>query len=262
MNYLVVLVFGAGLLGLAFMLLSFVMRFFLLTWGVRLVGGTVQSMLRFAKELIYALIFVFGTAILGAFLIALGLQLAFTYAAGGENADPTMPVLWGLLALFVIVAVRGLQWRARRNRRKADGEPFGKVSEAPEPPDYPAGYEHVADAWDRAIKLAPKYRNDLSEARATCAYLVNAVEHHGDIPDSAMIDTAALIRNNLAPLVDSTERRLRGAKHADRAEAIAETVKFLIGFAARAQQDMQGEGFARSDADSALRAHLATQLFG
>lgn len=265
MKYLVVLVFGAGFLGLSFMLLSFVLRFFLLTWGVRLVGGVAQSVLRFAKELIYALIFVFGTAILGAFIVTLGLQLALTYAAGGENADPTMPVLWGFLAFFVIVAVRGLQWRARRNRQRVvtlAGPEAGDTGEVPELADYAAGYENVAEAWSRAIALAPRHRDELLAARATCAALVAAVEQQDHIPDSAMIETVALIRNHLAALVDSTERRLLGAKPSERKAKIEEMVKFLLGFAQRAQQDMQAAGTSAEDEDSALRAHLASQLFG
>lgn len=123
MRYLVVLLFGAGFFGLAFMLLSFALRFFLLTWCARLVGGVVQSVLRFATELIHLLVFVFGTALLGAFIIALGLQLALTYVAEGESADPTMPLLWGVLAFFVIVAVRSVQWNVRRNRRRMDNPP-------------------------------------------------------------------------------------------------------------------------------------------
>lgn len=265
MKYLVVLVFGAGFFGLAFMLLSFALRFFLLTWGVRLVGGVVQSVLRFATELIHLLVFVFGTALLGAFIITLGLQLALTYVAEGESADPTMPLLWGVLAFFVIVAVRSVQWNVRRNRQKvvtSAGPEARDTDEVPKLADYPAGYENVAEAWSRAIALAPRHRNELLGARATCAGLVTAVEQQDHIPDSAMIETAALIRNHLAALVDSTERHLRSAKPSERKAKIEEMVKFLRGFAQRAQRDIKTVGLSADDEDSALRAHLTAQLLG
>lgn len=263
MKYLVVLVFGAGFFGLAFMLLSFALRFFLLTWGVRLVGSVVQCVLRFAKELIHSLVFVLGAAMLGGFIMTLGLQLALTYVAKGGSADPTMPLLCGLLAFFVIVAVRSVQWKARRNRTGIDNplaSELAVTSDASELTQYPSGYEHVVDAWNRAARLAPKHRDDLLKASAACAHLVDAVEHSKDIPDREMIDTAALIRNNLAALIDSTERRLRAAKPHERSKIIAEMVKFLMGFARRAQRDMEMLKQASADEDSALRAHLASQL--
>jgi hypothetical protein len=171
-----------------------------------------------------------------------------------------MSILIAFLAFFVIIAVRGWQWRGRRNRKKVVAL-AGGAAKGSERVDYPAGYENVSVAWDRAISLAPQYRNDLLNARATCAALVAATERQGGIPDDAMIETATLLHNYLAALVDSTARHLRGAKPSQKEAIIAEMVRFLQGFARRAQQDMRAVGFGADEEDSALRAHLAAQLF-
>lgn len=267
MKYLVELVFGIGFFGLGAMALFFFLRFLLLTWAVRVVGNVVHGVLGLMKTVIHALIFVFGPAVLGSFIIGLALQISMNLTMGGgtTSADPTMPVLIAFLAFFVIVAVRGWQWQARRHRPNMlpqGATPTGHAAEAPEPADYPAGCESIADAWSRAIKLAPERRDDLLDARATCGALLAAAELHDGIPDSAMIETAALIRNNLAALIDSTERRLRRARPAERGAMIDEMVTFLLGFAQRAQQDMQASNLAADEADAALRAHLAARLFG
>lgn len=263
MKYLVELVLGVGLLALGGMALFFSLRFLLLVWIVQVARHVVQNILRMFKTVLHALIFVIGTAVVGAFVIGLGLQIGANLIAGGadKSADPTMPVLVAFLAFFVIVAVRGWQWSARCNRLP-DGPEVSDAAETSEPADYPTGYEAVADAWNRAITLAPKHRDELLDARAVCAELVNAVEGHHGIPDIAMIETAALIRNNLAALVCSTERRLRGAKRSDKAAATKEMVTFLQGFALRAQQNLVSSGPSVKDQDAALRAHLTSRLFG
>ena len=266
MGYLFELVFAVGVLGLGGMALFFFLRFLLLTWMVQIVGNVVHGVLRLIKSILHALIFVFGPAVLGAFIAGLGLQIGLNLDASGGNssADPTMPVLIAFLAFFVIVAVRGWQWTARRHHQNAPVQEVAEADdtiEAPGPADYPAGYELVADAWNRAIKLAPERRQDLLRARTVCAELLNALELHDNIPDVAMIDTATLIRNHLAALVDSTERRLRGARPSERAATIDEMVKFLLGFAKRAQQDMQSATASIEEDDTALRAHLVSQLF-
>jgi hypothetical protein len=127
--------------------------------------------------------------------------------------------------------------------------------------EYPAGYEAVADAWRRAIKIAPERRDDLASAEVACVELLSAAEQHDGIPDGEVMETIVLIRNNLAALVDSTERRLRGASPAQKIAAIDEMVKFLIGFGQRARQVIEAAGFGPGSEDEALRAHLAARLF-
>lgn len=114
MKFLVLLVFGGGFLVLAGMVLSFLLRFFLLQWGVELVGHVAQSILQWIGGILHAGISIFGVALVGAFIIGLGLQISMTIIIGGTNggADPTMPILVTFLSFFVIVAVRGWQWRA------------------------------------------------------------------------------------------------------------------------------------------------------
>lgn len=266
MRYLFELVFAVGVLGLGGMALLFFLRFLLLAWMVQIVGHLVHGVLRLIKSMLHALIFVFGPAVLGAFIVGLGLQIGLNLDASGGNssADPTMPVLIAFLAFFVIVAVRGWQWTARRRHLNAPVQEAAEADdtiEAPGPAEYPAGYELVADAWNRAIKLAPERRNDLLSAQTVCAELLNAVELHDSIPDVAMIETAMLIRNHLAALVDSTQRRLRGAKLSEKAAMIEEMVKFLLGFAQRAQQDLQSAGPGKEEEDIALHTHLTARLF-
>ncbi len=266
MKYLVELVFGVGYLGLAAMVLSFVLRFLLLTWAVQVVGNVVQGVLDLIKTAIRALIFVFGPAVLGGFVVGLALQIGMNLSMGGvtTSADPTMPVLVAFLAFFIIVAVRGWQWSALRYRRNIphqEAAPTDQGVEASEPTDYPSGCESMADAWSRAMKLAPERRDDLLDARATCGALLAAVELRDGPPNSAMIETATLIRKHLAALVDSTERRLRGAKRSDKRAITKEMVTFLQGFALRAQRDLAAPGPSVKDQDAALRAHLASQLF-
>jgi hypothetical protein len=267
MKYLVELVFGVGFLGLAAMVLSFVLRFLLLRWAVRLIGRVVMAVLRFVQHMLHAVIYIFGIALLGAFIVGFGLQVGMNLAMGGagKSADPTMAVLVALLAFFLLVALRGWQWRARHSRQQTAmlvGPVADDAAETPELADCPIGYENVTEAWSRAITLAPRHRNDLLEARATCAALVKVVEAHDGVPDPALIETAALIRNHLAALVDGTERRLHDAKPSTKAAITEEMVKFLLGFARRAKSDLTAVGFSVEDEDEALRAHLASQLFG
>jgi hypothetical protein len=267
MGYLFELVFAVGFLGLGAMALFFFLRVLLLTWMVQIVGNVVHGVLRLIKSILHASIFVFGPAVLGAFIVGLGLQIGLNLDASGGNssADPTMPVLIAFLAFFVIVALRGWQWKARRHHQNASVQKAVEaddVIEAPEQANYPAGYELITDAWSRAIKLAPERRNDLLNARTACAELLNAVELHESVPDFAMTETAMLIRNHLTALVDSSERRLRGARPSERKLIVEEMVEFLLGFAQRAQQDMSVAGPSLDEKDSAMRAHLYSQLFG
>lgn len=267
MAYLVVLVFGAGFFGICAIVLPFLLRFLLLAWLVRLVENVVRSVLQFFKNLIFCLIFVFGTAMLGAFIAGIGLQIAMNVftAVEGKAADPTTPALIGFLAFFIIVAIRAQQWKFRRARCRSDNVPAPvdehSFSMPPQPP-YPVGYEDVADAWSKAIELAPEHYGPLLQAQGNCAELVNAVEHHEDIPDIAMIDTATLIRNHLAALVRNSERRVRSARPEEKAAIIKEMVNFLLGFGNRAQTDIANAAKGMERQDAALRSHLASQLFG
>jgi hypothetical protein len=121
MRYVVELVFAVSFLGLGGMALFFFLRFLLLTWMVQVVGNVAHGVLHLIKSILRALIFVFGPAVLGAFIIGLGLQIAMNLNASGGNSstDPTTPVLIAFLAFFVIVAVRGWQWTARRHHQNA-----------------------------------------------------------------------------------------------------------------------------------------------
>lgn len=260
MAYLVVLIFGAGAFGLCAIALPFLLRFFLLTWLVRLIGKVVDSIMQSLKNAFFCMVFIFGTALLGAFIIGIGLQIVM----GTGSSDPITPILIGLLSFFVIVAVRAQQWRSRRTGRQSDGI----IPEAAEEPveaelltPYPAGYEGVVDAWNRAIELAPARREALLQARTACAELAVAAESHDALPNPAIIDTTVLIRNHLAALVQSTERRLRSADPAEKAAMTEEMVHFLIGFGRRAQTDLAAAGIDMEQEDAALRSHLASQLF-
>lgn len=266
MRYLVELVFGIGFFGLGAIALTFFLRFLVLTWAVSLAGRVIQSILNFVRRLCHAMIFIFGPAVLGGFIIGLALQIVMNLkkVGGTTPADPTMPILIAFLDIFVIVAVRGWQWQTRRHRPNMLPQRAGQMghpTEALEPADYPPGCESIADAWSRAIKLAPERRDELLEARATCSALLAAVELHDGLRDSAMIETAALIRNHLAALVESTERRMRGATRSEKAAIIEEMAKFLLGFARRAQIDLASVGRPYED-HAALRAYLTSQLFG
>jgi hypothetical protein len=266
MKYLVELVFGIGFFGLGAIALTFFLRFILLTWAVRLMGRIVQSFLIFLKRLCHALIFIFAPALLGAFVVGLALQIGANAAATGPeaSADPTMPVLIAFLTFFVTVAVRSWQWNARRHRRTGPLQNVagaGKIDAASEIAYLSAGCEKVGDAWVRALALAPERRDDLLGARDTCAELLTAADLHDNVSDNAIIETAALIRERLAVLVTSTERRLRDAQPSERKAIIDEMVKFLLGFAQRARQDIQATNLFVDEEDAAMRAHLATQLF-
>jgi len=266
MKYLVELVFGVGFFGLAAIALSFALRFLLLTWAVRLIGHVVRTMFQFIKHMLHTAIYIFGTALLGGLIVGFGLQVGMNLAVGSSDkpADSTMPVLLGFLAFFMLVAVRGWQWRARHNRQqgKHAAREAGACDEALELADYPAGYEGVASAWSQAIALAPRHRDDLLEARATCAALVKVVAAHDGVSDPALIETDALIRNHLAALVDSTERRLRDAKPSMKAAITEEMARFLLGFAQWAKNNLAAAGLSVEDEDEALQVHLASQLFG
>lgn len=99
MKYFVKLVFGAGFLGLAAMVLPFILRFLLLTWVVRLVGHVVKTVLRFVRHILHSMVYIFGTALLGVFIVGFRLQIGMNLTAGGmsKSADPTMPVLVAFL---------------------------------------------------------------------------------------------------------------------------------------------------------------------
>lgn len=257
MKYLVELVFGIGFFGLSAIALTFFLRFLLLTWAVRLVSHVVQSILLFMKRLSHALIFIFGPAVLGGFIIGLVLQFGVSLATsnGNSSADPTIPVLLAFLGFFVIVAVRAWQWSVHR------GSNTTGLQEAGARKDSPAEYGMLADAWARAIKLAPRRRDDLLNAQAACTALLAAAETNDSLPDSAMIETGALIRNHLAALIGSTERRLHGALPTEKEAIVAEMVKLLLGFGQRARRDIQAAAPNVDEEDTAMRAHLATQLF-
>ena len=125
----------------------------------------------------------------------------------------------------------------------------------------PDGYEGVAGAWEKAIKLAPERGEELADAQASCAQLLAVVEQHESIPDGEIRETVVLIRKHLQALVDSTERRLRGASVAAKKATVEEMVKLLLGFGQRAQQDLEAAGLTPEEDDAVLRAHLAARLF-
>lgn len=257
MKYLVELVFGIGFFGLGAIALTFFLRFLLLTWAVRLAGRIAQSILGFTKRLCLALIFIFGPALLGAFIIGFALESGANLTAGGGNApaDPTQPILLAFLSFFAIVAFRAWQWNSHRKRDKhllAKPETNKIISPV---------NGLIADAWARAIKLAPAQRDELLEAQATCSALLTAVELGKGGTDEPMIETAELIRGYLVPYLDSIERRMAGAQPSGKRAIVQEMVQFLGGFAQRAQRDMQASGLHVNEGDSALRAHLQSQLF-
>jgi hypothetical protein len=67
MKYFVKLVFGAG-----FMVLPpgpAIHPRFLLTWVVRLVGHVVKTVLRFVRHILHSMVYIFGTALLGVFIV-------------------------------------------------------------------------------------------------------------------------------------------------------------------------------------------------
>jgi hypothetical protein len=254
---LIGLVFAVGFMGLGGMALLFFLRFLLLTWLVQVVGNAVQSVSRLIKTIIYTLIFVFGPAVLGAFIIGLGLQFIVVLYANGSNssADPTMPILLAFLAFFIIIAVRAWQWSARRVRKPTAEQERGTLG------GHPSGSGMLVDAWAKAIQLAPGARADILDAQSACAALLTAVEMKDGLHDDSMIETALLIRDYLAALIDSTERRLHDAQPAEKVTIIAEMVRFLLGFGQRARHVLQAVVPSVVEDDAALRAHLATQLF-
>lgn len=252
MGYLVELVFGIGFFGLGAIALTFFLRFLLLTWAVRIVGRVVQGILGFVKRLCHALIFILGPALLGGFIIGTGFGVGENATSSSNgSADPMQPVLLAFLGFFVIVAVRAWQWNSRQSPT---------APESPEQKSVNVGSPDqgiVADAWARAVKLAPAQRDELQDAQTACSALLAVVESGG-----AMIETAELIRGYLAPFVDSVERRVVRAKRSEKSAIVQEMVRFLRGFAQRAQRDMQAVGARADGEDSALREHLASQLFG
>lgn len=258
MKYLVELVFGIGFFGIAAIALTFFLRFLLLTWAVRIIGGVIQGILRFVMRLCHALVFIFGPALLGGFIIGIGLGVGETATSNSStgSAGPMQPVLLAFLGFFVIVAIRAWQWNSRQSRT---------APESPEQRSGNAGSPHqgnVADAWARAVKLAPALRDELQDAQAACSALLAVVESGEGEPGDAMIETAELIHGYLAPFVDSVERRMVRAKGSEKRAIVQEMVKFLRGFAQRAQRDMRAAGLDSGEGDSALRVHLAAQLFG
>ncbi len=257
MKYLVELVFGIGFFGLGAIALTFLLRFLLLTWAVRIVGRIVYSILGFVKRLCHALIFIFGPALLGGFIIGIGLGVGENATSNSStgSAGPMQPVLLAFLGFFVIVAIRAWQWNSRQNRTGP---------ESPEQKSGNAGSPHqgnVADAWARAVKLAPARRDELLDAQAACSALLAVVESGEGEPVDAMIETAELIHGYLALFVDSVERRMVRAKRSEKSAIVQEMVTFLRGFAQRAQRDMRAAGLGTGEGDSALRVHLAAQLF-
>ena len=258
MKYLVELVFGIGFFGLGAIALTFILRFILLTWAVRLAGRIIQSVLGFVKRLCHAVVFIFGPALLGGFIIGFALQSSANLTAGGGSvsADSTQPILLAFLSFFVIVAFRAWQWNSRRNCAKPQS-PEPKSGKAGSVTDGP-----ITDAWARATKLAPEQRDEILDAQATCSALLAAVEFGDGVPNGAMFETAELIRGYLAPFIDSVERRMARAELSEKAAIVQEMVKFLGGFAQRAQRDMRAEGLGVGQEDSALRVRLAAHLFG
>jgi hypothetical protein len=238
MRYLVELVFGIGFFGLGAIALTFFLRFILLTWAVRLAGRIIQSILGFTKRLCHALIFIFGPALLGAFIIGFALESGANLTAGGGNAsaDPTQPILLAFLSFFVIVAFRAWQWNSRRNRAKRS------LPELQSNPGVSPAHGQIADAWARAIKLAPAQRHELLDAQAACSGLLAAVDLVEGKPDDPMIETAALIREHLQALIASTERRLREVPPSQREAVIAEMVKYLLAFGDRDRGQTQRAG--------------------
>lgn len=253
MKYLVELVFGIGFFGLGAIALTFFLRFLLLTWAVRLVGRIIQSILSFTRRLCHAVIFIFGPAMLGGFIVGLGLQLAFS--SGNTSVDPVQPVLLAFLAFFVIIAFRAWQWNSRGSSAKPGRSELAS-SKFASPVD-----RLVADAWARAIALAPSKRHDLQVAQAACCSLLTAVEVRDNMPDDTLIETETLIRDHLAALVDSTERHLHGGSACQKDAAIAEMVKFLLAFGDRARRDLLVATTKIDAQDTAMRAHLEAKLF-
>lgn len=256
MKYLVELVFGIGVFGLGAIALTFFLRFLLLTWAVRLAGRLIQSILGFVKRLCYALIFVFGPAMLGGFIIGVALQSgANLTASSNSSADPTQPVLLAFLGFFVIVAVRAWQWSKRKGRTSRD-LPETDSSKLASTKD-----RLMAGAWARAMELAPTRRDDLLDAQAACSALLTAVELGESLPDDATIETATLIRNNLVALIASTERHLRGESASQKEGVISEMVKYLLAFGDRARRDLLATKAKADTQDATMRAYLASKLF-
>lgn len=256
MGYLVELVFGIGFFGLGAIALTFFLRFLLLTWAVRIVGRVVQGILGFVKRLCHALIFIFGPALLGGFIIGTGLGVRENATSSSDgSADPIQPVLLAFLGFFVIVAIRAWQWNSRQNRTAPKSTEQKSVNVSS--PDQGI----VADAWARAVKLAPAQRDELLDAQAVCTSLLTAVEMGDSMPDDVMIETATLIRDHLAVLIDSTERHLRGGAACQKDAAIAEMVKFLLAFGDRARRDLLAAATKIDAQDSVMRAHLEAKLF-
>jgi hypothetical protein len=268
MRFVIEFVLAAGLLGLSGVALIFLLRLMLLTWLVQVVAQALQGMLSLIKSFLSAIIFVLVPAALGGFIVGITLQIVMNLAslsAGGESANPTMPLLVAFLTFFVIVATRTWRWKASRGCQNIvtpevalDGA--GAVTPS-ETVCYLPGYEAVANAWKRAVMLAPERRADLADAEANCATLLHLFGRHDGVLDSGISETAMLIRKHLASLIDGTERRLRGASSSVRSAAIDEMVTLLLGFAQRARQDLQAFGPSKEEEDKALRAHLAAQLF-
>jgi hypothetical protein len=247
-----------GLLGLAI---------FLVLCGM--VIALIQAMVRGVVQLLFALIYVVGPAVLGLFIVTLGLQIVLNLGSPNASADPTMPGLSGLLAFCIILTLRVVQWRGRADRN--DGVvPSGTVQAdvlpsmpvPPRPPEPVEADDPIASAWTRALKLAPERQEALMKARGTCAALLAATDHPEGIPQPEITETAVLIRHHLAPYVDGIERRLEGAAQGERATIIAEMTTFLLGFADRAARALTASGPDLADEDLARQAHLSAQLFG
>lgn len=257
MKYLVELLFGIGFFGLGAIALSFLLRFLLLAWAVRLAGRIIQSIMGFVNRLCHALIFVLGPAVLGGFIIGVALQSGanLTSSSGNSSADPTQPVLLAFLSFFVIVAFRAWQWSKRKDRTSRD-LPATNSSKLPSTKD-----RLMAGAWARAMELAPTRRDDLLDAQAACSALLTAVELGESLPDEATIETATLIRDHLVALIASTERHLRGESASQKEGTIPEMVKYLLAFGDRARRDLLAMKAKADTQDATMRTHLATKLF-
>ncbi|QSR17444.1 hypothetical protein [Novosphingobium sp. KA1] len=261
MKYVLEAVFSLGFLVLGGMAIFLLMRFIIMVWVVRVAERVILGTLNLIKSILFALIFVFAPAILGAFIIALGLQIALNASSPTGSGDPTMPVLIGLLSFFAILAMRIWQWQARRQRETTLAQAMPDMVATSHEGEASNAQDPMALAWYRAMKIAPKRQDELMSARAACVALLTAVDQSDGLPDTDMIETATLIRNHLIPFVDSMERRLQGATRAERKGIVDEMARYLLGFGDRARRALAAAGPDQKEQDAALHAHLSAQLF-
>lgn len=123
----------------------------------------------------------------------------------------------------------------------------------------PAGDESVAAAWERALGLIPQEQAKLSEARRSCAALLQL--HSTAAPaDHEVIDAATLIRRHVPPLIRDTEKACRGADPDERRLLLAQLVGQLQTLADRADA-LTERAKQQAREELALRhAHLRNRL--